>query len=107
MTEFLQIMTTAGAKDIAERIAVELVDRRLAACVHVGGPIQSTYRWQGKVETTEEWTCTAKSSRAQLAGIQRLLKDLHPYEVPELIATPIIDGSEAYLKWLAEQLGDE
>ena len=107
MIEFLQITTSAGTKDVAERIAIELVDRRLAACVHVSGPIQSTYRWQGKVETNEEWTCTAKSSRSQLAEIQQLLKTLHPYELPELIATPIVDGSEAYLNWLAEQLGGD
>jgi periplasmic divalent cation tolerance protein len=107
MSEFLQITTTAGTKDVAERIAVELVDRRLAACVQVSGPIQSTYRWQGNVETAEEWVCSAKSSRAQLNGIGRLLKDLHPYEVPELIATPIVGGSDAYLKWLGEQLAND
>jgi len=104
MSEFLQVSTTTGTRDVAEQIAVELVDRRLAACVQIGGPIQSTYRWRGKVESTEEWTCTAKTSREQWAAIQALLKELHPYEVPELIATPIVDGSEAYLKWLAEQL---
>ena len=105
MSEFIQVTTTTGTRDVADRIAVELVDRRLAACVQVSGPIQSTYRWQGKVESNEEWLCTAKTSRAQLDGIRELLKQLHPYEVPELIATPIVDGGEAYLKWLAEQLG--
>lgn len=104
MSELIQISTTTGTRDIAERIAVDLVDRRLAACVQVSGPIASTYRWQGQVETSDEWLCTAKTSRAQLEGIQELLKRLHPYEVPELIATPIVGGSEAYLKWLAEQL---
>ena len=105
MAEFIQVSTTTGTHDVAERIAVELVDRRLAACVQVSGPIQSTYRWQGKVESSEEWLCSAKTSHEQFDAIRELVKQLHPYEVPELIATPIVDGGEAYLKWLAEQLG--
>lgn len=106
MSDFVQVITTTGTRDVAQRIAVELVDRRLAACVQIGGPIQSTFRWRGKVDTNEEWTCTAKTSRAKLAAIQELMARLHPYEVPELVATPIVDGSEAYLKWLAEQLAN-
>lgn len=106
MSDFVQVNTTTGTRDVAQRIAVELVDRRLAACVQIGGPIQSTFRWRGKVDTNEEWTCTAKTSRVKLAAIQELMARLHPYEVPELVATPIVDGSEAYLKWLAEQLAN-
>ena len=105
MAEYLQITTTTGARHDAERIAAELVSRRLAACVQVSGPIASTYRWQGVVETAEEWLCTAKTSRAMFAEIERVVKQLHPYEVPELIATPVVEGSETYLKWLGEQLG--
>jgi periplasmic divalent cation tolerance protein len=104
MSDFMQVLTTTGNRQDAEQIAAELVSRRLAACVQVGGPINSTYRWQGKVETAEEWTCTIKTSRDKLAAIQSLLNEIHRYEVPELIATPIVDGSEAYLKWLGEQL---
>jgi periplasmic divalent cation tolerance protein len=104
MSELVQVATSTGTRDVAERIAVELVDRRLAACVQVSGPIASTYRWQGAIENAEEWLCVAKSSRQQLAAIQEVLKRLHPYEVPELVATPIVGGSEAYLKWLVEQL---
>jgi periplasmic divalent cation tolerance protein len=104
MSEFWQVATTTGTREIAERIAVELVDRRLAACAQVSGPIASTYRWQGQIENAEEWLCTAKTTNDQLSAIQEVLKRLHPYEVPELIATPIVGGSEAYLEWLAEQL---
>jgi periplasmic divalent cation tolerance protein len=107
MPEFLQITTTTGARHDAERIAAELVSRRLAACVQISGPIQSTYRWQGAVETAEEWLCTAKTSRQQFAEIQEVVKQLHPYELPELLATPITGGSQAYLKWLGEQLGSD
>jgi periplasmic divalent cation tolerance protein len=105
MTAFLQVTTTTSTQQDAEEIAAELVSLRLAGCVQVSGPILSTFRWQGKTETAEEWMCTAKTSRDQLAGIQELLTRIHRYEVPELIATPIVGGSEAYLKWLGEQLG--
>jgi periplasmic divalent cation tolerance protein len=104
MTEFLQITTTTGARQDAERIAAELVSRRLAGCVQISGPIHSTYRWEGKTETAEEWLCTAKTNRLQLGAIQQLLDEVHGYEMPELIATPIVGGSEKYLKWLGEQI---
>ena len=104
MTEYVQLTTTTGTRHDAEQIASELVSRRLAGCVQITGPIASTFRWQGKVETAEEWMCTVKSSRAQLGAIQQLFKEIHPYEVPEVIATPIVDGGEQYLKWLGEQL---
>jgi periplasmic divalent cation tolerance protein len=97
-------MVTTPTRADAERIGAALVQRRLAACAQVSGPIHSTFRWQGRVETAQEWICTLKSASEQLAQIERLLAELHPYEVPELIATPIVTGGEAYLKWLAEQL---
>jgi periplasmic divalent cation tolerance protein len=105
MSEFLQITTTTGTRHDAEQIASELVSRSLAGCVQVSGPIASTFRWQGKVETAEEWICLIKTSQAQLDAIRKLLDQIHPYDVPEIVATPIVDGSEAYLKWLSEQLG--
>jgi periplasmic divalent cation tolerance protein len=107
MSGFVQITTTVGTREAAERIAVELVSRRLAACVQVSGPIQSTFRWQGKVETAEEWVCSAKTSRAKSDAVEALVKGLHPYDVPELIATAIVGGSDDYLKWLEEQVGGE
>lgn len=105
MSEYVQITTTTGTRHDAEQIASELVSRRLAGCAQVTGPITSTFRWQDKVETAEEWMCTMKTSRAQLGAIQKVFEAIHPYEVPELIATPIVDGGESYLKWLGEQLG--
>lgn len=105
MNEFIQITTTTGKRQDADQIASELLSRRLAGCVQVSGPIVSTFRWQGKVETAEEWMCVIKTSRAQLAAIRKAFDEIHPYEVPELIATPIVDGGEKYLKWLGKQLG--
>jgi periplasmic divalent cation tolerance protein len=104
MAEYVQLITTTGKRNDAEQIASELVSRRFAACVQVSGPVISTFRWDGKIETAEEWTCTIKTSASQLANIQNLFSQIHPYEVPELIATPIIDGNPAYLKWLDEQV---
>ena len=105
MSEYLQITTTTGTRHDAEQIAAELVSRCLAGCVQVSGPIASTYRWQGKTETSEEWVCTIKTGREQLEAIQKVISEIHPYEVPELIATPIVGGSEKYLAWLKQQLG--
>lgn len=106
MTDFIQITTTTGQRHDAEQIASELVSRRLAACVQVSGPILSTFRWQGKVETADEWVCTIKTSRAKFDAVTELFRQIHPYEVPEIIATPITAGSDAYLRWLAEQLSE-
>jgi periplasmic divalent cation tolerance protein len=105
VSEYVQITTTTGKRQDAEQIASELVSRRLAGCVQVSGPVISTFRWQGKVETAEEWICTVKTTTAQLNAIQSLFDEIHPYDVPELIATPIVDGSDAYLRWLGEQVG--
>lgn len=102
--EFVVVTTTTGDPAVAERIATDLVDRRLAACVQVYGPVRSTYGWQGKVEYTEEHVVTLKTSVGKLADVKQAIAELHPYDVPELIATPIVDGSPAYLGWLGEQL---
>ncbi|MEN1678354.1 MAG: divalent-cation tolerance protein CutA [Planctomycetota bacterium] len=97
------VTTTTGDRAVADRIATELVDRQLAACVQVSGPIESTYRWEGRVERGSEWLCTAKTTAARFGEIERLVHDLHPYDVPELIVTPILDGSDAYLEWVRSQ----
>jgi periplasmic divalent cation tolerance protein len=104
MTEFVQVTTTTSKRQEADRIAAELVSRRLAGCVQVTGPITSTYRWLGNIETAEEWMCVIKTTQSQLPAIQNLFGEIHPYEVPELIVTPIAGGGEAYLKWLSEQV---
>lgn len=96
----LQVSTTTGDREIATRIATELVDRRLAACVQISGPVESTYQWQGKIERTEEWLCTAKTIAEHWPAIEQLVAELHPYDVPELIATKIEHSSTAYETWL-------
>src|SRR5262245_49226522 len=99
MTSALQIVTTTGSREEAERIAQALVERRLAACVQVSGPIASYFRWQGKIETASEWLCTIKTRRDLFAAVEAAIKVLHSYSTPEILATEIDAGSEAYLQW--------
>jgi periplasmic divalent cation tolerance protein len=103
MSEFIQIIATTPNRELALEIARDLVAKRLAACVQVGGPITSTYRWQGKVETAEEWVCIGKCRLEHFASIEAAIRQLHPYEVPEIVAVPITAGSEQYLKWIADE----
>ena len=112
MSDFIQVATTTDREEEAQRIARALVERRLAACVHVVGPIRSTYWWQDQIETAEEWRLEMKTRRALLEPLQRAIRELHSYDVPEIIAVPIEAGSEDYLEWLRreteprEQSGD-
>ncbi len=100
MSEYIQVVTTVERREDAERIARELVQRRLAACVQVVGPIASTYRWRDKIETAQEWQCWAKSRGNLYDEIERSIRELHPYEVPEILAVPVLAGGADYLAWL-------
>lgn len=104
MSEFLQVQTTTGSRADGEAIARALVEQRLAACVQVIGPIHSTYWWEGAVETAEEYLCLVKSNREAYPALEAAIQELHPYEVPELVALPIETGSRAYLSWLQAEL---
>jgi periplasmic divalent cation tolerance protein len=106
MCEYIQVVTTTEHRDDAEAIARMLVEERLAACVQIVGPITSVYRWQGKIETAQEWQCLAKSRRDLFVRIQAAIKRLHPYQVPEIIAVPMLDGSAEYLAWLENNVGE-
>lgn len=101
-SEYIQIVTTTERREDADQIAQTLVERRLAACVQVAGPITSTYRWLGKIETAEEWQCWAKTRRELYGKVEQAILEIHPYEVPEIVAMPIAEGSRAYLAWLDE-----
>ena len=100
MSTCIQVVTTTALREEAERIARELVETRLAACVQIVGPITSTYRWQGKIETDEEWQCWAKTRGDLFARVEEAIRRIHPYELPEILAMPIVAGSAAYLAWL-------
>src|SRR5918998_2653375 len=98
-------MTTTDVRADAERLARDLVEERLAACAQVLGPISSTYRWRGATERATEWYCHLKTTAARLPALQARITELHPYEVPEIIALPILDGNAEYLRWIEQTVG--
>ncbi len=102
MASYVQITTTTGDHAVAEKIAIELVDHRLVACAQISGPVRSVYRWQGKVEFAEEMVVRVKTTSEHVESVKKCITALHPYDVPEIIVTPIIDGSVEYLAWLDE-----
>jgi periplasmic divalent cation tolerance protein len=104
MTEHIQVITTVETEEDARRIASALVEGRLAACVQVLGPITSTYRWRGTIETAGEWQCVAKTRADLFARVEEAIVRLHPYEVPEILAVPIVAESAGYGRWLDEQV---
>lgn len=105
MAEYLQVVTTIDSEEAAERTAAALVEQRLAACVQVLGPIASTYRWQGKVESAREWMCVAKTAAPRYDELEAAIRELHPYDEPEIVATPIVAGSAGYLDWVTRSVG--
>jgi periplasmic divalent cation tolerance protein len=106
MTACLQVTTTLPDRIVADRVAADLVGARLAACAQIEGPIASTYRWQGGVEQATEWYCHLKTTAAKLPDVFARIRELHPYDVPEIIAVPIADGDPAYLRWIAQSVSD-
>ena len=105
MTNARIVLTTIGSKELAERLAGQLVERRLAACVNIVGPIRSVYRWREKVEREEEYLLLIKTTQEGTAQLQAAFKELHPYELPECVELAIDSGSEAYLAWLTGEVG--
>ena len=103
MTEMICVYITTSSKEEADRIASVLVEQRLAACVQVDGPIESTYRWQGKTETATEWRCTAKTLDSHRTQIESKIRELHSYDVPEIIAIKVSHVGQDYLDWVREQ----
>jgi len=104
MADCLQAVTTLARREDAQTMARTLVEKRLAACVQIVGPIESTYRWKGQVETAEEWLCLIKSTRERWQELEGAIRELHEYETPEVIALPIVAGSASYLEWLQQEV---
>ena len=103
MTEYIMVLITASKEDEAARIARDIVSSRLAACVNIVKGIRSIYRWQGKIEDEGEVLMIVKTRRDLFGELKKRVKELHSYSVPEIIALPIVEGSEEYLKWLQEE----
>ncbi|HPC36258.1 MAG TPA: divalent-cation tolerance protein CutA [Candidatus Marinimicrobia bacterium] len=101
---YLQIITTTNTKEEAERIAFILVEKGLAACVQVIGPVTSIYRWEGKIENTTEWICQIKTIKDLYNSVEKEILSNHTYKLPEIIAIPITTGSKKYLEWIRMQV---
>lgn len=106
VTDFIQITTTTPTESAAQTIAHALVERRLAACVQIIGPITSTYRWQEGIETAQEWLCVMKSSKNRYKETEHAILELHSYETPEILVTPVTAGNARYLAWVDEVLAE-
>jgi periplasmic divalent cation tolerance protein len=104
MTDCCQVTTSLPQRELAERLALQLVEERLVACAQVVGPVQSTYRWQGAIETAEEWYCHLKTTLERVPALTSRIRALHPYDVPEIIALSIVGGDPAYLRWIQESV---
>lgn len=106
MTEsYLQVTTTTESQDHARALARQIVEARLAACVQVLGPIQSTYWWNNDVEIAQEWMCLMKTTASAYPALESFIRQEHTYETPEITASEIATGSSEYLVWIGEQTG--
>jgi periplasmic divalent cation tolerance protein len=105
MTDKIVVLTTCGSAKEARRIAQALVKQRLAACINmIQIPVRSIYRWKGKVESAKEFLLVVKTSRRRFGALEKEIKRLHSYQVPEIIALPIERGSRDYMMWLGESI---
>jgi periplasmic divalent cation tolerance protein len=104
MSESLVVFVTCGSEEEALKIAHALVEERLAACVNLVSSIRSIYRWEGKIWDEKEWLLIIKTQAARFEDLEKRVKSLHSYSLPEIIALPIIKGSSSYLNWLKEMM---
>jgi periplasmic divalent cation tolerance protein len=105
MTDVRVVLTTAGSTEEARRIANELVERRLAACVNVVTKLDSIYLWKGKVQEAEEYLLVIKTTKDLFPRVRDAIKEMHSYEVPEVISLAVEDGTEEYFKWIGDSVG--
>ena len=103
MAAFIQVFTTLDSQEGAQKLAASTVEKRLAACVQVLGPIMSTYWWQDKLETAEEWLCLMKTRQEMYAEVEAHIRANHPYTEPEILAMPVLAGSQGSLDWITSE----
>ena len=102
---YLVVFITAASYEEARKIADTLVDRKKAACVNIVPGVKSLFRWQGKIEEAEESLMVVKTRAELFPDVVNLVKAIHSYEVPEIIALPIVEGNPDYLEWLKKETG--
>jgi periplasmic divalent cation tolerance protein len=103
VAEYLTVLTTTDTPEKAQALAAGAVEARVAACAQVDGPVTSVYRWEGTVRTDQEWRVLYKTTAARYRDLEAHIRQAHDYDTPEIIATPVTHGSEAYLAWVAEE----
>jgi periplasmic divalent cation tolerance protein len=101
---FIVVILTTGSKEEAEKITRQLLDNKLIACGNIVGPIVSLFHWSGKIESSEEYLILMKSRADLFEKLTEMVKSLHSYEVPEIIAVPVVKGSSDYLEWVSKCL---
>ncbi|MFI6087036.1 divalent-cation tolerance protein CutA [Streptomyces sp. NPDC051218] len=99
----LTVLTTTDTAQKAEALASGAVAARAAACAQIAGPVTSVYRWEGAVETAQEWQVLFKTAAARYEELEAWLTEAHDYDTPEIIATPVVRGSAAYLEWVERE----
>lgn len=104
MTDKIVVLTTCDSREAAEKVARGVLEARLAACVNILPGVASLYWWKDKIEEAAEWLLVVKSSRAHFEKLRDQIVRLHPYDVPEVVALPIVDGAEKYLDWIEQEL---
>lgn len=104
MTDKIVVFTTCASEEEAAKIARHLVEHRLAACVSIVSQVRSVYRWKGAIEDSTEWLLIMKSRRGLMERLSFEISSLHSYQVPEVVALPLVDGAPAYLNWLDHEL---
>ena len=100
--EYVIVLTTLPADADGASFARNLVEERLAACVNLSAPMESIYRWEGTIETESERQLVIKTTRHRVVELWDRVRQLHPYDMPEFLVTPIVDGNDAYLRWVGE-----
>lgn len=104
MTDKIVVLCSCDSEEEARRLARHLVEQRVAACVNILPGARSVYRWKGAIEDASEWMLTIKSRRDRFAALRAEIEKIHSYETPEVVALPVVDGSEAYLAWIDKEL---
>ena len=106
MADLIQIQTTTGSEAGADRIASLLLQKKLAACVQVLGPIRSRYVWNGVQEESTEWMCNIKTLAAKYAAVEAAIREVHTYDEPEIIAVSVTQASNGYADWVSQCVSD-
>ena len=103
MAGAILILTQMPDRASAQSLARSLVEARLAACVSIGAPVESLYHWHGQIETAEEIPVVVKTSVERYRDVETAIRSQHPYELPEILAVPVVDGLTHYLDWIADE----